>query len=292
MFRNAPMSAALVALVALSGLHTALAQQTSGPSGQLDIQSGWTFSLVPYLWLPRINTTLDYNLPPALAGKAPTDVSAGPLDYLPTLHFALPVAGEARYDRFSVITDVLYMSLGTTSSHIKELDFFGLPSHPISRSLELGTSTNLQSTIWTLAGGYTLLQGDWGNVDLLAGLRLLAVNATTDFGLDLTIAGPRGNGATFGRNGSLAGSQDIWNGIGGLRGRIRLGHSGMFIPYYFDVGGGGSQLTWQAVTGLGYQDGWAGLSLTYRYLSFEQPAGAVVHHIDLGGPMLAVNIDF
>jgi hypothetical protein len=285
MFRPIYVATQLAGLVGLILSHRAMAQQINSPPG-------WSFSIAPYVWVPRINATLDYNLPPVLGGKAPTDVSSGPLDYLPDLHFASTIAGEARYDRFSVVTDVLYMSLGTTSSHIKELDFFGQPPVPISRLLQLGTGTNLQTTIWTLAGGYTVADGEWGNLDVIAGLRLLAVNATTDYGLALTITGPRGNGATFGGVGNLSGSQDIWNGIGGIRGRIRLGDFGLFVPYYFDVGAGGSQLTWQAIGGLGYQKGWAGISLTYRYLSFEQSGAAIVHHIGLGGPMLAVNIDF
>ena len=34
---------------------------------------------------------------------------------------------------------------------------------------------NMNATIWTLAGGYTLLQGDWGNFDVIAGFRYLAM---------------------------------------------------------------------------------------------------------------------
>jgi hypothetical protein len=81
-------------------------------------------------------------------------------------------------------------------------------------------------------------------------------------------------------------------GIGGVHGRIRLGDAGgVFILYHFDIGADGSQLTLQIAGGLGYQTNWAGVSLTYRYLSFEQ-GSSTVHHMGLGGPMLAVNFDF
>ena len=96
------------------------------------------------------------------------------------------------------------------------------------------------------------------------------MNTTTNFSLGLTVTGPRGNGATFGGIGGISGSDSIWNGIGGFRGRIRINNTGLFIPYYFDIGAGGSKLTWQIASGLGYQTGWAGVSVTYRYLSFEQ----------------------
>ena len=104
--------------------------------------------------------------------------------------------------------------------------------------------------------------------------------------------GPRRNGATFGGVCSVSGSGDIWNGIGGFRGRIRVGDGGFFIPYYFDIGAGGSNLTWQIASGLGYHTGRVDVSLTYRYLSFEQGSRSVVQHLWIQGPMLMVNFTF
>lgn len=285
MLRTTQLVAVLFSLLGVTVPYGAWAQAPAG-------EPHWTFNVVPYLWLPSIDATLNYNLPPTLGGRLPTDVSAGPGDYLPNLHFAAMIGADARYDRFSVLTDFIYMSEGTNATHLKSLDFFGLPSRPIDRSLQVGTSTSLEVTIWTLAGGYTVLQGGWGNLDVIGGLRFLGVNARTNFDVALRVVGPRGNGATFGGPGSVSGSQDIWNGIAGFRGRVHLGDGGFFIPYYFDIGGGGSQLTWQIASGVGYQTGWAGVSLTYRYLSFEQGGSALVQHLGLGGPMLAVNFNF
>jgi hypothetical protein len=53
---------------------------------------------------------------------------------------------------------------------------------------------------------------------------------------------------------------------------------------------GRSNLTWQIASGLGYQTGWAGASLTYRYLSFERGSGAVAKHLSMDGPILTVNL--
>ena len=121
--------------------------------------------------------------------------------------------------------------------------------------MQTSVGQNLNATIWTLAGGYTVVQGDWGNFDVIAGFRYLRLNATIDYSLALTLTGPRGNGATFGGIGSVSGRGDIWNGIGGFRGRVRIGNTGLFVPYYFDIGAGGSNLTWQIASGLGYQTG-------------------------------------
>jgi len=114
---------------------------------------------------------------------------------------------------------------------------------------------------------------------------------TIDYNLALTITGPRGNGATFGGNGSVSGSADIWNGIGGFRGHVKVGDWGLFVPFYFDAGAGGSRLTWQISSGIGYHASWADLSLTYRYLTFQQGSG-VVDHLSVRGPLLMASFPF
>jgi hypothetical protein len=286
------MAAVLTTLLAAGATSGAQAQQPSSVGQQAANASGWTFNIAPYMWLPTIRTTLNNDLPPALGGRVPTELSVGPGDILRHLNFATMVAADAQYGPFSVLTDFLYMNVSATSSHFRSVDFAGLPSQPISRSVELSNGTSLNAKIWTLAGGYTVMQGDWGNFDVIAGFRYLSINSTTDFSLALTLTGPRGNGATFGGIGSLSSSASIWNGIGGFRGRIRINNTGLFIPYYFDIGAGGSNLTWQIASGLGYQTGWAGIALTYRYLSFEQGSSAVVQHLSMGGPMVMVNFSF
>ena len=45
-------------------------------------------------------------------------------------------------------------------------------------------------------------------------------------------------------------------------------------------------------SGLGYHLSWADLSLTYRYLSFQQGSGAVVQNMSVRGPILMANFTF
>ncbi len=292
MLSRIAIAAAVTVLLAAGGTSGAQAQTPISSGQQTAGPSGWIFNVAPYLWLPTVNTTLNYNLPPTLGGRLPTDVSVGPGQLVSHLNFATAVAADAQYGRFSLMTDFMYMNLSATSSQFRSIDFTGFPSIPISKSVQTSTGTSLNSTIWTLAGGYTLFQGDWGNFDAIAGFRFFEVNTTTNFSLALTIVGPRGNGATFGGIGGMSGNGDIWNGIAGFRGRIRINNTGLFIPYYFDIGSGGSKLTWQIASGLGYQTGWVGVSAVYRYLSFEQGSSAVVRHLSMGGPMIMVNFSF
>jgi hypothetical protein len=256
--------------------------------------SGWTFNLVPYIWLPAVHATFNYDLPPALGGKLPTDVNVPAAEYLPDLGIATMLAGEARYGRFSLLSDFIYMRLSANASdtQVKEVDFFGMSPVPLSREVDLGSSSTLKAALWTLAGGYTLVQEDWVNLDLMVGFRYGAIRANTDYNLNVSLAGPRNNGAVFGGAGTVSASKTVWDGIAGIRGRFMLPEPGFYIPYYFDIGAGGSKLTWQIASGLGYQTGWAGVSVMYRYLAFDASGSATLRHLALGGPMVAVNFTF
>jgi len=286
------MAAVVTTLLAAGGTSGARAQQPIGWGQQAANPSGWTFEVAPYLWMPSINANLNFNLPPELGGTVSANPSIGFGDLVSHLNFGVMAAADARYDRFSLLTDFMYMNLGGTAAQFRSVNFPGHPSIPIQGAEQASQSLNLNASIWTLAGGYTLAQGDWGNFDVIAGFRFLDVNTRTNYSLGLTIMGPRGNGATFGGIGSVSGSGEIWNGIGGFRGRVRVGNDGLFIPYYFDIGAGGSNLTWQISSGLGYHAGFGDVSLTYRYLSFEQSSSSVVQRLWIQGPMLMVNFTF
>jgi hypothetical protein len=233
-------------------------------------------------------------LPLTLGGRLPTDINVSPGGYLPDLDFATMLAAEARYERFSILTDFIYLRLSASASetHIKEVDFFGLAPQPLSRAADLGSSSTLKATMWTLLGGYTVVQEDWVDLDLMVGFRYAAIRANTDYNLNVSLTGPRNNGVTFGGAGAVSANTAGWNGVGGIRGHIRLPEPGLYIPYYFDIGTGDARLTWQIASGLGYQTGWAGVSLMYRYLAFERSNSATLHHLAFGGPMVAVNFTF
>ena len=249
-------------------------------------------TLCPTCGCQSLNANVNYNLPPEIGGTVSANPSIGFGDLVSHLNIGFAGAADARYDRFSVLTDILWLNIGGVAGQLRSVRFPNQPAVPISGSVNSSESLKLNSEIWTLAGGYTVAQGDWGNIDAIAGFRLLALSTTTNYSLGITIMGPRGNAATFGGVGGVSGSADIWNGIAGFRGRIRLGGTQFFIPYYFDIGAGGSNLTWQIASGLGYHTPWADASLTYRYLSFEQSNSSADGRLWMQGPMLAINFTF
>ncbi len=276
-----------IILAAVAVVQPAMADDSTGTPG-LQIQ------LTPYLWLPTIDSTL--RIPVPGGGTVTTTTSTGAGEYLPHLSFAAMLAAEARYDRFSVLTDIIYMNLSASETRIRSYDF-GLTSIPVERVVSTTASARIQSTIWTLAGGYTVAEGSWGNVDIIAGFRMLAMNQSSNLSLSADITRPDGSIA-LGRSTHLSDGNTIWNGVGGVRGRVYVGDADwfgggrIFVPFYFDIGAGGSNLTWQIFSGVGYQTGRLGVSLGYRYMSFKQGSSAVVEKLNLGGPIMAVNITF
>ena len=276
---------AAILLVVVAGL--AGNARAQAPTELVAPQPGWSFSLAPYLWLPDINANLTYA---RFGERLPSDVNIGAGEIISGLHFALQGAAEARYDRFSILTDFIYLDTSGGRSRFREIDTAGALPDYVTPSLQSGTSVTLKAKIWTQSGGYTVLAGDWGNLDLLAGFRLLALSIKTDYGFSSV---PLGESAELGRFGSVSRSGDIWNGIAGFRGSLRLGASSFFVPYYFDIGGGGSHPTWQVASGIGYQGGsWWAVSATYRALAFDQSSRAVAAHVGIHGPMVMASFRF
>lgn len=260
------------------------------PPADASAPAAWRFSVTPYGWAPSVSGDLRYfplNLPNGPSG-AKVDVSS--VNLIEALNFAAMFAAEMRFGRLSLASDFMYLDLGNSSSGVRSLDFAQFGTNPVSGSLNAGTQTSLRGSIWTLAGGYTLAQGNWGHVDAQAGLRVFNLSTSTSVRLALDVAGPA-QGLTFARSGTLSRDALLTDAIIGARGRLNLG-SGFHLPYAFDVGTGSSRLTWQAMGGIGYQTGWAGVTLGYRHLSYEQGGNALVRNIAFSGPYIALNLSF
>src|SRR5271166_1363651 len=270
----------------------ARAQVASTPPGP-ESAAGWTFSITPYAWLPTVSTTYTYTGPRG-AFSVTNTISAGIGDYISELNFALMLGGEARYDRFTIMTDLVYAnaSVTTKNSHFSSVNL-GLTEIGIPRELQVSTGTRLATTIWSVAGGYTLLQGDWGNLDAVVGIRTLFMGATSNYTLAADIFAPDQTIA-LARNGSLNLGVTRVQGIGGVTGRINIPDSSFYVPFYFDAGGGQVPLTWQVYAGVAYKAlSWLDVSLGYRYLAFDGGSKTKgVEKIKLGGVLLAGNIRF
>jgi hypothetical protein len=277
---------AAAALIGISGLASSGAiAQPAQPSA-----SGWQFTVTPYFWAPALDTKLRYELPPGSGNVRTADVRIDSINLIDALNSAAMFAAEARNGRFTIVTDFIYLSFGNASSRVEAVDFVQGGRNPVSATLNTGTDSTVSGSLWTLAGGYTLADGAWGNVDGLAGFRLFSLSSDTDVRLSATVNGP-GPGQTFSSTGRLSRDTTLFDGVVGVRGRFLLG-SGFHIPYSLDVGAGSSRLTWQAAAAIGYQTGWAGVTLGYRHLAYEQSGDELVQDLSFSGPFLAVSFTF
>jgi hypothetical protein len=263
-------------------IFTAPAQaQSVAPADQ------WKFSITPYLWLPNVNGTLKYSIPPG-AGGSP-EVEAGPNDYLQNLQAVIMLSGEVRKDRWSVFTDVIYLAFSDEESSVKSVNFGG---DVVSSSLNLATSSSLRGTAWTLGAGYAVQTGQHVTLDVFGGLRYFSLQASTSWQLDAIVSLPSNTSQTFPRSGGISAGADLWDGIIGVRGRVPLGSSDWSIPYYLDIGAGSSQLTWQGMIGIAYTFNWGSVTFAYRNLYYDQKDDKLVQNLRFDGPALGATFRF
>ena len=268
---------AIIAALALCGPLGAAAQTQNNQ---------WTFSITPYLWLPNVDGTLKYNIPPG-AGGSP-EVQVGPKDYLEALNMVMMISGEARKDRWAFFSDFIYLDFSSEESSVKSVDFGG---NLVNSSANVSTSSSLTGVAWMLGAGYAVLPGRPVDLDVFGGLRYFGLEASTDWQLALTVTGP-GGGQTFPRAGSISERGDLWDGIVGVKGRVWFGRSNWSIPYYFDVGTGSSSLTWQGMLGIAYSYKWIGATIAYRHLYYDMKDDKLIQDMRFSGPALGVNFRF
>jgi hypothetical protein len=187
MSKRTIMTTVVMALLAAGRTFGARAQQPTIPGEQTAGSPAWIFNIAPYLWMPSIHSTLNFNLPPELGGTVTANSSIGFGDLVSHLYFATMVAAHAQYGPFSVVTDFMYMNLGGTAAQFRSLNFPNHPAIPLTSTVQTSESLNQTASIWTLAGGYTLVQGDWGNFDAIAGVRFLALNTRVNYSLGFTV---------------------------------------------------------------------------------------------------------
>ena len=246
----------------------------------------WTFTVSPYLWLPNVNGTSKYSIPPGTGGSP--DVEYGPNDYLSNLQLALFLSGEARQGPWFIYTDAIYLDFASQKSRVKDVDFGGAL---VSLGLNVNTESSLKGLAWTLGGGYSVVHTPRATFDVLAGFRYLGVDLSSDWQLSAAVNGP-GAGQTFPASGSVGQSTDLWDAIVGVRGKLNLGEGPWFVPYYLDIGSGSSTLTWQALLGVAYSFKWGDLVLAYRHLNYDQNGDELLQDFSFSGPLFGAMFHF
>ena len=137
---------------------------------------------------------------------------------------------------------------------------------------------------WTLAGSYRVVPDVRSPVDVFAGARMLDIKEK----LGWQLSGNVGSVPLPGRSGNLETKAQNWDAIVGVKGRMAFGaERKWFVPYYLDVGAGESDLTWQAMGGIGYAFGWGDIVGSWRYLDYKMKSGSNVEKLNFSGPAVA-----
>jgi len=221
---------------------------------------GWQNEVSIYGWYAGIDGEVTF------PGGSETDVTVEASDILENLNMIFMGGYQGKYDRWSIIADVVYMDVGGRAD----------------KPLVLGAhSVDLDIKSWVLNGGvgYDLVQSDSGILAIVGGARYLALDAEIDLGI-------LGNPII-----ERSGSEGLLDGVIGLRGHLRLTDN-WYLPFHADIGAGNSDLTWQLFGAIGYRFSWGDIKLGYRHLVYDLGDDKVMVDLRLSGPVLGVGFRF
>jgi hypothetical protein len=262
------LHACAVALCALSPIAIATARA--------DTNDDWQFRASAYAFLPEISGQMRAPVP----GGGDVDVDAD--DLLDNLKFAAMGSFEAQKGRWGLFTDLIYMNVGDSISNSSAL---GHGTVPLPPQVSADATLDVKATVFTLAANYRAYASNTDTFDVFGGARML--DAEGD--LQWQFNSPAGPVPPPQGSGRIKESRNGWDGIVGIKGRHRFdANSRWFVPYYVDAGTGESDLTWQAMAGIGYAADWGDVSLVWRHLDYDFGEGRMIDNLQFSGPALGV----
>ncbi|HSE23316.1 MAG TPA: hypothetical protein VLB68_16735 [Pyrinomonadaceae bacterium] len=232
---------------------------TSGP--QTVDPDKWQFQFSPYFWLAGLHGT-------GGIGNRTAQVDESFSDIFDSLNFAFMGTFEARKGKFISLTDLEYVSVS---------DEKATPG-PLFSTVDAGFKT----FIFDQEVGYRLLEnsGKGASLDVLGGARVWRVKTDLEFGAGILPAT------------RIEGSRSWVDAVGGLRGKMALSEK-LFLTGKFDLGGGGSQFTWQVFGGGGYDiNPKIALIFGYRVLDVDYDKNNFIFDMNQRGPILGIGFRF
>lgn len=234
------------------------------------ITEGFRFVVTPYLWTPSVSGTVDYQ------NTKIAEITMSSNQILKDLNMGGMLDAEVHYGRWGLIGNATFAKLKATSTK--------------SNLVEQGTTVNSKADAWlgiyTVAGTYTAYAGESLFVDVLAGARFLNLNTKTT----LDVSGV----PSYNKDTTLYSGISATNAVGGVQGRVRIGESKFFVPFYLDAGGGSAlaKFTSQQILGVGYTFDAADVLLVYNNLYYNLHKDSVSAYINMGGPAVAATFRF
>lgn len=203
-----------------------------------DRDSGWQFSVLPYLWFAGMHGNVG-----AHGHEASVRADFG--DIFSNLNIGLMAGAEARYKKFGAPVDFLWLKL----SDDKSLPFEHGPS---------SVKAKITQTMLAPKVSYRFVDGEMVKVDGNIGIRYFHLGTTLDF-------------TGTGSQPSFSQSADWVDYLGGAR-ILGTFSPKIQIAVLGDAGAGGANLDYQVLGAMGYkvkpriilQAGWRYLDVNYR----------------------------
>lgn len=221
----------------------------------------WHFQFSPYFWLASLHGT-------GGVGGRTTQVDMSFGDIFGSLKFALMGVFEARKGKFILLTDMEYVSIE---------DDKATPGPLFSN-----VNAKFKTFIFDPEVGYRLFDNPakGQSIDVLGGIRVWHVSTELDFGAGILPAT------------QVQGSRNWVDGIVGLRGRAALSEKA-FVTGKFDLGGGGSNFTWQFFGAGGYNvKPNIALIFGYRVLDVNYNKDNFIYDMNQRGPIMGLGFKF
>jgi hypothetical protein len=258
----------LISLSALAGLGLA-----SPRCFAQEISDDWQFGLTIYGWFPDIGGETRF----PLGGDQTIDIDISTI--LDNLKMTAQASFEVHKGRWGGFTDVVYLDVGASKSQTRNLEFNG---NPLPAAVTADVDLDVKSTIWTVAASYRAVASSSATLDFLFGARLADMQQNLEWEFSGSFGATTPPPITGGRDTSV----DQWDFIAGAKGRLAFGPEQKWqVPYYFDMGSGDSDLTWQGMVGLAYAFGWGDLGVAWRYLDYDL-GDAAIAEMNFNGPAL------
>lgn len=250
----------IVTLVVASIFVVVVSAFPARAAAPVESKDGWEFDIVPYLWGAGLEGNVQIGRVPA------TSVQASFSDVWDYLNIGGMVAFEARKGNWGVLIDGIYIDLED--------------SMPTPDPAFGGVNASMTQQLYSGLITYRMCNARNTTVDFGFGTRYYDI--ATD--LELT------PGLAPGRSASA--SVDWWDWLVGVR---VVGHPSKrwSLSGYADIGGGGSQMTWEAVAGADFAfNKTVSLAFGYRYLSIDYDENRFLYDVSMQGPYLGLGFHF
>ena len=223
----------------------------------------WEFKATVWGWLPTIEAEL------------PTgdDIKMDIKDILENLDMAAFTAFEASKGKWTIHADQVYFDVSGGGSH--EIT---IPVGPLEIKQAIGINVSMTSWVINLTAGYRVFESESTTLDLIAGTRYFWLEQ------ELTVKNqtnperpPR----------ELSADDYVLDAVIGISGHTILNPK-WDLDYRVDIGGGDSDLTWEANSSLGYGYEWGQLRFGYRYTHYDyDDSFKLLNDLDVFGPYFA-----